>query len=54
MDTSNSTSVTPLNAGVKPIKTSGLRPAVTKRTFVPSEHLTHKPFEDIKRLLNAS
>jgi hypothetical protein len=42
--------VTPLNAGVKPIAPSAV---ATKRAFVPSPHLTQRPFKELRVLLTS-
>lgn len=40
---------TPLS--VKPLADAAVK--ATKRAFTPKPHLTHRPFEELKSLLNA-
>lgn len=45
--------VTPLNAGVKPIAPTKFSAVATKRAFVPSPHLTQRPFRELRVLLTS-
>jgi hypothetical protein len=50
MDTPNKPArITPLNAGVKPKSPESA--VTTKRVFVPSPHLMHRPFKELRVLL---